>query len=319
MEEWVKILKRNAPGEKGIRLLVAGATVLLFLVVIIDALGARGRAMDGQRVTLLRDDGAATVPSVYRVPRDLASEAVRERQLAEAGDPAADEIEIAMEAGTEEVAEDVAEADTAEDTVSEMADAEAPLDEVETAESELTADDATEAEMAEADTAEQTEAPEVADAAPADTADAESEADVAQTEPEAAAEDTTETAEAADAVESAPDAGEDAGLALLAGADVENGQRVWRQCAACHVHDAEQNRGGPHLVGIIGRDIGAAEGWRYSRALSEHGGEWSVDALLAWLENPDSYIPGNQMAFRGLRNEQDRIDVLGFLNASSGN
>lgn len=314
MEEWIKILKRNAPGDKGMRLLVAGATVLLFLVVIIDALGARGRAMDGQRVALVRDDGAPTVPSVYQVPRDLASEAERARQLAQMDDAAADEIEIAMD-----VAEDVAEAGTAEDTASAMAEADAPLDEVETAGSDLTADDTTEAEMAEADTAEQTEAPEVADAAPAETVDAESEAEVAQTEPEAAAEDTTETAEAADAVESAQDTADAGGLAALASADIENGQRVWRQCAACHVHDAEQNRGGPHLVGIIGRDIGAAEGWRYSRALSEHGGEWSVDALLAWLENPDSYIPGNQMAFRGLRDEQDRIDVLGFLNASGTN
>ena len=70
-------------------------------------------------------------------------------------------------------------------------------------------------------------------------------------------------------------------------------------------------------MNIIGRDVGVAEGWRYSRALSEHGGVWTVESLLSWLENPDSYIPGYQMAFRGLRNEQDRIDVLGFLNASS--
>ncbi|MFU8899739.1 MAG: c-type cytochrome, partial [Roseinatronobacter sp.] len=72
-------------------------------------------------------------------------------------------------------------------------------------------------------------------------------------------------------------------------------------------------------LNVIGREVGVAEGWRYSRALAEHGGVWTVEALLAWLENPDTYIPGNQMAFRGLRNEQDRIDVLGFLNANRTN
>ncbi len=321
MEAWLKNLRNLVPTDRGVRMLVTGGTVLLFLIVLIDAFGSRSRAvmaMQNARAEPIEAEAPrASVPSVYRVPRDLASEAAAARaaetQLAEADPVEEPPVETAE---AEEVAEEaepqIAEADTAEPATTEPEEAEAAT------EGEAPAEE-TESQVAEAEAAE--EAP-VEPAAPETTveeaepeiAEAEAQEDVAEESTvEDAAEDTV-TAEAA-----APEAGADDAVALLASADLANGESVWRQCRACHVHDAEQNRGGPHLVGVIGREIGSVDGWRYSRALSEHGGVWTVDALLAWLDNPDSYIPGNQMAFRGLRNEQDRIDVLGFLNESSAN
>ena len=257
MEPWLIQLRKTLLGDHVPRLLLVGGAVLLVLIVIIDAFGARDRAVAAREAARLappaEETSTATVPSVYRVPRDLASEAAAARAAQQAA-------EVAENAVAEDVATEIAEVEAAEDAPQDVAE-------------DTATEDAAEPELAEAEAAEDAAQDVIADAAAGDGA-----------------------------------------IAILANADLANGQRLWRQCGACHVYESEQNRGGPHLVNIIGRDVAAAEGWRYSRALSEHGGVWSVESLLAWLENPDSYIPGNQMAFRGLRDEQDRIDVLGFLN-----
>jgi cytochrome c2 len=302
MEDRLKKTRNMTLADRGLRLLVAGGTILLFLIVLVDAFGARSRAvaaMERARTQPpVEETRTATVPSVYSVPRDLASEAAMQRQLAAAA-PAEEALE-------EVAAPEVAEAEATE---------EAPQDLV----AEEAVEDAAEPEVAQAEATEDAAEPEVAETqatedAPQDLAAEEAAEEAA--EPEVAEAEATEDAPQDMA---ADDATEDDALVLLASADIANGENVWRQCRACHVHDAEQNRGGPYLLNIIGREIGVAEGWRYSRALAEHDGVWTVEALLAWLENPDTYIPGNQMAFRGLRNEQDRIDVLGFLNASRTN
>ena len=284
MEPWLIQLRKTLLGDHVPRLLLVGGAVLLVLIVIIDAFGARDRAVAAREAARLappaEETSTATVPSVYRVPRDLASEAAAARAAQQAA-------EVAENAVAEDVATEIAEVEAAEDAPQDVAE-------------DTATEDAAEPELAEAEAAED---------APQDVAEDTATEDAA--EPELAEAEAAEDA-AQDVIADA--AAGDGAIAILANADLANGQRLWRQCGACHVYESEQNRGGPHLVNIIGRDVAAAEGWRYSRALSEHGGVWSVESLLAWLENPDSYIPGNQMAFRGLRDEQDRIDVLGFLN-----
>ena len=46
----------------------------------------------------------------------------------------------------------------------------------------------------------------------------------------------------------------------LAEGDAAKGEKVFRKCKACHVADAEKNKVGPHLVGIIGRKAASVEG-----------------------------------------------------------
>ncbi len=311
MEPWLIQLRKTLLGDHVPRLLLVGGAVLLVLIVIIDAFGARDRAVAAREAARLappaEETSTATVPSVYRVPRDLASEAAAARAAQQAA-------EVAENAVAEDVATEIAEVEAAEDAPQDVAE-------------DTATEDAAEPELAEAEAAEGAPQDVAEDTATEDAAEPElAEAEAAEDAPQDVAEDTAtedaaepELAEAEAAEDAAQDviadaAAGDGAIAILANADLANGQRLWRQCGACHVYESEQNRGGPHLVNIIGRDVAAAEGWRYSRALSEHGGVWSVESLLAWLENPDSYIPGNQMAFRGLRDEQDRIDVLGFLN-----
>jgi len=105
-----------------------------------------------------------------------------------------------------------------------------------------------------------------------------------------------------------------AGLAHAEG-DPAAGERVWRQCQACHVLDAEQNRVGPHLVGIFGREAGAVDGFNYSPQMAGSGIVWDDDTIAAYLADPRGYIPGNRMAFAGLRQEQQILDVIAYMRS----
>jgi cytochrome c len=109
-------------------------------------------------------------------------------------------------------------------------------------------------------------------------------------------------------------------IGLMAGAaaaegDPAAGERVFRQCQACHVVDAEQNRVGPHLVGIFGREAGAVDGFNYSPAMANSGIVWDDDTIGEYLADPRGYIPGNRMAFAGLRNPEQIADVIAYMKS----
>ncbi len=102
------------------------------------------------------------------------------------------------------------------------------------------------------------------------------------------------------------------------GGDAAAGAKVYNKCKACHVIDKEQNRVGPHQVGVIGRPAGAVEGFRYSKAMADSGLVWDAATLDAYLENPRGYLKGTKMAFAGLKDEQDRKDVIAYLLDAGG-
>ena len=134
--------------------------------------------------------------------------------------------------------------------------------------------------------------------------------------PEPAVEEAVEEEEPTEQVvaEEAPVDEDDAPImAAFAQADADNGAGVWRQCQACHVADSEQNRVGPHLYGILGREIGVVEGFRYSGNLPE--GEWTLAELDAFLEDPRDYAPGTTMAFGGVRDLQDRANLIAYIDS----
>jgi S-disulfanyl-L-cysteine oxidoreductase SoxD len=117
-----------------------------------------------------------------------------------------------------------------------------------------------------------------------------------------------------------PEAPEDAAPAVMAAADpalVEAGERVFRKCAACHkVGDGARNGTGPHLNNVVGQAAAHAEGFRYSKPLSElaaGGLVWDESSLHAFLENPRSFMRGTAMAFAGLRDEAEREAVIAYL------
>ncbi len=100
---------------------------------------------------------------------------------------------------------------------------------------------------------------------------------------------------------------------VYATADAAAGERLWRQCSACHVLEPGQNRVGPYLHGIVNRPKHAAEGFNYSDALLGQDGEWSPENLSAFLENPRTYAPGTAMAYNGMREVEDRANLIAYL------
>lgn len=101
--------------------------------------------------------------------------------------------------------------------------------------------------------------------------------------------------------------------------DVAAGQRVFNQCRACHTIDAGGRNGvGPNLHGVVGRRAASVENFRYSanmRQLAEGGLTWTTENLHRYLTNPKDLVPQGTMAFAGIRNEQQRNDLIAFLAA----
>lgn len=101
----------------------------------------------------------------------------------------------------------------------------------------------------------------------------------------------------------------------LAAADSVRGKKVFRKCVACHtVEKGGRKKTGPNLWGIVGAPVGARYGFRYSQAMLAFGGTWTPERLDAYLAKPREFVKGGSMSFVGLKREQDRADVIAFLN-----
>ena len=231
-------------------------------------------------------DGEMTEVEGAAVQEEASTEAEAEVETAsaEAEAPAEEAVE---EAATEEAVEEAA----TEEAVEEAATEEAVEEAIEEAREEEAAAD---------------------DAAAEDAVAEEAAIEEAATEDAATEEAATE--------EAAADAGaeEASGFAaLVAAADLSLGERTYNQCRACHVLEAGNNRVGPYLHDVVGREIGVAEGFRFSSAFQALDGVWTYDELSAFLENPRDYAPGNRMSFRGLSDEQERAAVIAYIEAES--
>lgn len=108
---------------------------------------------------------------------------------------------------------------------------------------------------------------------------------------------------------------------LLAKANIEKGKSTAKQCQACHTFEkGGPNRVGPNLYGIVGDERGKDRGgFNFSAAMKAKGGEWTFDELNKFLEDPRQYIPGTAMTFAGIKNDQQRADVIAFLHTLSDN
>ena len=103
---------------------------------------------------------------------------------------------------------------------------------------------------------------------------------------------------------------------LLQTASVQAGQRSAKKCIACHSFDeGGAHKIGPALWGVVGRKIGTQSDFNYSRAMKEHGDSWTIEVLDGYLRSPRQYIKGTNMAFIGLRKDQERANVIAYLRS----
>ena len=102
-------------------------------------------------------------------------------------------------------------------------------------------------------------------------------------------------------------------------ADYNRGKRTFKLCQSCHtLADGGPNLVGPNLYGVFGRQIGAVEGFTYSKAVQDSDIVWTPEILAEWLESPRNFLPGNKMSFAGVRKPEDRTAVIAYIMAETG-
>ncbi|RVV97454.1 c-type cytochrome [Mesobaculum littorinae] len=104
---------------------------------------------------------------------------------------------------------------------------------------------------------------------------------------------------------------------LMEQADADAGARVFGKCKACHKVDGT-NATGPHLDGVVNREVDAVADFGYSGALEEAADVWTPENLFHFLESPRNFAPGTAMSFSGLPSAEDRANVIAYLESTGG-
>jgi cytochrome c len=108
---------------------------------------------------------------------------------------------------------------------------------------------------------------------------------------------------------------------LLAAADATLGADQAKKCGTCHdLSAANANKTGPGLYDVVERVIGSHEGFAYSAVLAEHqaaGDIWTYENLNQFLLSPKGFAPGTKMTFAGVKNDEERANIIAFLSTLS--
>ena len=99
--------------------------------------------------------------------------------------------------------------------------------------------------------------------------------------------------------------------------DAQRGAQVFTQCKICHSLEAGKNVVGPSLHSLIGRKAGSVPGYAYSPAMKSANVTWTDDTLSKYLSDPKAFIPGDKMAFTGIKDPSKLGDLLASLDQAT--
>lgn len=106
---------------------------------------------------------------------------------------------------------------------------------------------------------------------------------------------------------------------LLATADVTVGKQLANKCTACHTFEkGGAKRYGPNLWNIVGAPHARDPDYSYSASLKAmHDRQWTDEELNKYLFNPHSHTPGTKMTFGGMKDAQERANLIAWLHTLS--
>ena len=101
---------------------------------------------------------------------------------------------------------------------------------------------------------------------------------------------------------------------------LEKGEKIFKKSGTCHNNTKDGiSKVGPNLWNLINRPKADVSGFAYSKALADYGGKWTFEELNGFLYKPKEYIKGTKMNFAGLKNIEDRADLILWLRQHSDN
>lgn len=100
--------------------------------------------------------------------------------------------------------------------------------------------------------------------------------------------------------------------------DTRDGKLAFNSsCRTCHSMNEGDNRLGPSLHDIVGRDAGSEE-YGYSPAMKASGVVWDAETLDRFIQNPESVVSGNNMKpYGGISDAATRESIVGYLSGES--
>ncbi len=104
----------------------------------------------------------------------------------------------------------------------------------------------------------------------------------------------------------------------LPAGDPKRGEKIYGRCFACHAID--RDRTGPRHAGLFGRRAGSVAGFNYSPAMKKAGANglvWTEETLDKFLQNPTKFVPGTRMGYAGVKDDQERADLLAYLKEAT--
>ncbi len=108
-------------------------------------------------------------------------------------------------------------------------------------------------------------------------------------------------------------------LHLIASADIAQGEKLSKACAACHSFDnGGPDKVGPNIYNVVGGPKAHKAGFAYSEGMTSKGGSWGYAELNEFLWKPKAFINGTKMNYIGLKKPEDRAAMIAWLRTLSG-
>ena len=99
-------------------------------------------------------------------------------------------------------------------------------------------------------------------------------------------------------------------------------EAAFRRCTSCHTpEEGGANRVGPNLWNTVMQPIANADGFKTTPppcaifAAAEE--TWTYEHLAGFLADPRGYLPGTTMSFAGIRDVQEKADLIAYLRTLS--